>query len=64
MEALSHICVPHFMAFILFCRPPDEIPKQIYENIPLKERKLSANSYNIGPPPSFAPPPPPPPRKT
>lgn len=46
-------------------RPPDEIPKQIYENIPLKERKLSATSYNIGPPPpSFAPPPPPPPRKT
>ncbi|PNF27585.1 Tyrosine-protein phosphatase non-receptor type 11 [Cryptotermes secundus] len=45
-------------------RPPDEVPKQIYENIPLKERKLSANSYNIGPPPSFAPPPPPPPRKT
>lgn len=45
-------------------RPPDEVPKQIYENIPLKERKLSANSYNIGPPPCFAPPPPPPPRKT
>ncbi|XP_069692133.1 tyrosine-protein phosphatase non-receptor type 11 isoform X3 [Periplaneta americana] len=44
-------------------RPPDEVPK-IYENIPLKERKLSANNYNIGPPPSFAPPPPPPPRKT
>nr|CAD7446100.1 unnamed protein product [Timema bartmani] len=45
-------------------RPPDDLPRQIYENIPLKERKLSTNSYNIGPPPCFAPPPPPPPRKT
>ncbi|XP_075213083.1 protein tyrosine phosphatase non-receptor type corkscrew isoform X2 [Lycorma delicatula] len=46
-------------------RPPDEVPKQIYENIQLKERKLSTTNYNIGPPPpSFAPPPPPPPRKT
>jgi hypothetical protein len=50
--------------FVIFYRPPDEVPKQIYENIPLKEPKLSANSHNIGPPPSFAPPPPPPPRKT
>ncbi|XP_071451599.1 tyrosine-protein phosphatase non-receptor type 11-like isoform X1 [Hetaerina americana] len=45
-------------------RPPEELPKQIYENIPLKERKLSTNNYNIGPPPNFAPPPLPPPRKT
>ncbi|XP_063234398.1 tyrosine-protein phosphatase non-receptor type 11-like isoform X7 [Bacillus rossius redtenbacheri] len=45
-------------------RPPDDLPKQIYENIPLKERKLSTNNYNMGPPPCFAPPPPPPPRKT
>ncbi|XP_046668267.1 tyrosine-protein phosphatase non-receptor type 11 isoform X2 [Homalodisca vitripennis] len=46
-------------------RPPEEeIPKQIYENIPLMERKLSATSYIGPPPPSLAPPPPPPPRKT
>ncbi|XP_067006544.2 tyrosine-protein phosphatase non-receptor type 11 isoform X2 [Anabrus simplex] len=47
-------------------RPPDDFPKKIYENIPMKERKLSSsNSYSSGGhPPSFAPPPPPPPRKT
>ncbi|KAK7868473.1 hypothetical protein R5R35_011217 [Gryllus longicercus] len=45
-------------------RPPDDIPKQIYENIPLKERKLSTNSCSTALPPNFAPPPPPPPRKT
>ncbi|XP_049843980.1 tyrosine-protein phosphatase non-receptor type 11-like isoform X2 [Schistocerca gregaria] len=52
-------------------RPPDDFPRQIYENIAVKDRKLSAASlgpsstHHIGPPPpSFAPPPPPPPRKT
>ncbi|XP_039278631.1 tyrosine-protein phosphatase corkscrew [Nilaparvata lugens] len=45
-------------------RPPEDMPKQIYTNVPLKERKVSPN-YNVGPTiPSFAPPPPPPPRKT
>eukprot|EP00090_Calanus_glacialis_P004779 TRINITY_DN13583_c0_g1_i1.p1 TRINITY_DN13583_c0_g1~~TRINITY_DN13583_c0_g1_i1.p1 ORF type:complete len:630 (+),score=190.51 TRINITY_DN13583_c0_g1_i1:132-2021(+) len=43
-------------------RPPDEIPRAFYENLP-KERKESANGVlpdlNIGPPPSFAPPAPP-----
>ena len=43
-------------------RPPDEIPRAFYENLP-KERKDSANGVlpdlNIGPPPSFAPPAPP-----
>ncbi|XP_049796152.1 tyrosine-protein phosphatase corkscrew-like [Schistocerca nitens] len=52
-------------------RPPDDFPRQIYENVAVKDRKLSAASlgpsstHHIGPPPpSFAPPPPPPPRKT
>ncbi|XP_054271842.1 tyrosine-protein phosphatase non-receptor type 11-like isoform X3 [Macrosteles quadrilineatus] len=45
-------------------RPPEDIPRQIYENIPLKERKLSATGYNIGPPPPSLAPPPPPPRKS
>uniref|UniRef100_T1J4B3 Tyrosine-protein phosphatase non-receptor type n=1 Tax=Strigamia maritima TaxID=126957 RepID=T1J4B3_STRMM len=40
-------------------RPPEESLKQIYENIPLQEKKMTAICYNIGPPPSFAPPPPP-----
>jgi tyrosine-protein phosphatase non-receptor type 11 len=44
-------------------RPPDEIPRAFYENIPPKDRKDSANGMlpdlNIGPPPSFAPPAPP-----
>ncbi|XP_018912319.1 tyrosine-protein phosphatase non-receptor type 11 isoform X2 [Bemisia tabaci] len=44
-------------------RPPEDIPKQIYENIPLKENVVSTNSYNIGPPPPVFAPPPPPPRK-
>ncbi|XP_065348923.1 tyrosine-protein phosphatase non-receptor type 11-like isoform X1 [Cloeon dipterum] len=41
-------------------RPPEEIPHQIYENIPLKERKtpVNSNSINICPPTSYAPPPP------
>ena len=44
-------------------RPPDDIPRSFYENIP-KERKDSLSSgvladLNIGPPPSFAPPLPP-----
>ncbi|GAB6023095.1 protein tyrosine phosphatase, non-receptor type 11 [Chamberlinius hualienensis] len=44
-------------------RPPTEdLCKQIYENVPLKEKKI--NNINIGPPPqTFAPPPPAPPRK-
>ncbi|XP_046983413.1 tyrosine-protein phosphatase non-receptor type 11-like [Schistocerca americana] len=52
-------------------QPPDDFPRQIYENVAVKDRKLSAASlgpsstHHIGPPPpSFAPPPPPPPRKT
>ncbi|KAK3921163.1 Tyrosine-protein phosphatase non-receptor type 11 [Frankliniella fusca] len=46
-------------------RPPDEIPRTIYENIPLKERKLSTNSHvlNIAPVTTGGNPPPPPPRK-
>lgn len=47
---------------VFFPRPPD-IPKQIYENTPSKDRKFSSMSYNISPPPFLAPPPPPP-RKT
>ncbi|XP_059488410.1 tyrosine-protein phosphatase corkscrew-like isoform X3 [Neocloeon triangulifer] len=41
-------------------RPPEELPHQIYENIPLKERKnpANSNSINICPPMSYAPPPP------
>lgn len=43
-------------------RPPDDIPRSLYENIP-KDRKDSLNGVladlNIGPPPSFAPPLPP-----
>ena len=43
-------------------RPPDEIPRAFYENLP-KERKESVNGVlpdlNIGPPPNFAPPAPP-----
>ncbi|XKL67942.1 hypothetical protein PGB90_003433 [Kerria lacca] len=49
---------------VFFPRPPDNIPKQIYENIPSKDRKFSSLSYSISPPPFLAPPPPPPPRKT
>ena len=45
-------------------RPPDNIPKQIYENMPAKERKFTTLNYNISPPPFLAPPPPPPPRKS
>jgi len=44
-------------------RPPDEIPRAFYENLPTKDRKDSTNGMlpdlNIGPPPSFAPPAPP-----
>lgn len=50
-----------FRIFIfLSCRPPEDIPHQIYENIPLKERKLpvNCNSINICAPTSYAPPPP------
>ncbi|XP_037567336.1 tyrosine-protein phosphatase non-receptor type 11-like isoform X2 [Dermacentor silvarum] len=36
-------------------KPPTEMPRQMYENIPLQERKSP-----VGPPPAFAPPPPPP----
>lgn len=44
-------------------RPPEELLKQIYENVPLKDKKPAPTiCCNIGPPPSFAPPPPP--RKT
>ncbi|KAF4528306.1 hypothetical protein B566_EDAN014982 [Ephemera danica] len=43
-------------------RPPEDLPRQIYENIPLKERKLSPGN-NMCPSPSFTNPPPPPPRK-
>ncbi|XP_075540204.1 tyrosine-protein phosphatase non-receptor type 11-like isoform X3 [Dermacentor variabilis] len=39
-------------------KPPTEMPRQMYENIPLQERKSP-----VGPPPAFAPPPPPPPPK-
>jgi len=43
-------------------RPPDDIPRSFYENIP-KDRKDSLNGLlpdiNIGPPPNFAPPLPP-----
>ncbi|XP_034255910.1 tyrosine-protein phosphatase non-receptor type 11 isoform X2 [Thrips palmi] len=48
-------------------RPPDEIPRTIYENIPIKERKISTNSHVLSPAPaagvSTGAPPPPPPRK-
>jgi len=42
-------------------RPPEDIPKAFYENMPAKERKDSAvlADLNIGPPPNFAPPIPP-----
>lgn len=42
-------------------RPPTEMPRQIYENIPLKDRKspVSGTSFHVGPPPTLAPPPPP-----
>ncbi|KAG0409789.1 hypothetical protein HPB47_013098 [Ixodes persulcatus] len=48
----SGSCVP---------RPPTETPRQIYENIPLKDRKspVSCSSFHVGPPPTPAPPPPP-----
>ena len=43
-------------------RPPDDIPRSFYENLPT-ERKDSLNGLlpdiNIGPPPNFAPPLPP-----
>ncbi|KAJ1524929.1 hypothetical protein ONE63_009787 [Megalurothrips usitatus] len=45
-------------------RPPDEIPRTIYENIPLKERKLSTNSHAVAVTAvATGNPPPPPPRK-
>ncbi|XP_065219883.1 tyrosine-protein phosphatase corkscrew-like isoform X2 [Planococcus citri] len=48
---------------VFFPRPPDNIPKQIYENMPAKERKFTPVNYNnMSPPPFLAPPPPP--RKT
>lgn len=50
--------------FFFNFRPPDSIPKQVYENITSKDRKFAPVSYNISPPPFLAPPPPPPPRKT
>ncbi|CAM1308650.1 PTPN11 (predicted) [Pycnogonum litorale] len=42
-------------------RPPDELVKQMYENIPYekKTKTLPVSAFNIGPPPSVAPPPPP-----
>lgn len=55
IENSSLILIP-----LLYCRPPEDIPHQIYENIPLKERKLpvNCNSINICAPTSYAPPPP------
>ncbi|XP_067118620.1 tyrosine-protein phosphatase non-receptor type 11-like [Centruroides vittatus] len=43
-----------------FPRPPGESLRQIYENIPIKEKTPIYGYFNIGPPPSVAPPPPPP----
>ncbi|XP_064459255.1 tyrosine-protein phosphatase non-receptor type 11-like isoform X3 [Ornithodoros turicata] len=43
-------------------RPPVEAPRQIYENIPLKDRKaplVTPPTFHMGPPPNPAPPPPP-----
>lgn len=41
-------------------KPPTETPRQIYENIPLKDRKSPVStSFHVGPPPTLAPPPPP-----
>lgn len=43
-------------------KPPTETPRQIYENIPLKDRKSpvsTGTSFHVGPPPTLAPPPPP-----
>lgn len=55
----TNTCVDKFLKKLMIFRPPDDLPKPtLYENIPVKERKLSIGAS------ALCPAPPPPPRKT